>query len=80
MRPEKVASTIHSLQELFHAQRPGEHCQGKYLEMRRQTGGDTKEKIKQVNKGNASALTRKRKYLLICTKGLNLRIELGSEF
>lgn len=48
--------------------------------MRRQTGGDTKEKIKQVNKGNASALTRKRKYLLICTKGLNLRIELGSEF
>lgn len=48
--------------------------------MRRQTGGDTKEKIKQVNKGNASSLTRKRKYLLICTKGLNLRIELGSEF
>lgn len=35
------------------------------LEKRRQTGGDTKEKIKQVNKGNTSALTRKRKYLLI---------------
>lgn len=50
------------------------------LEKRRQTGGDTKEKIKQVNKGNTSALTRKRKYLLIWAKGLILRTELGSEF